>query len=254
MDLEKIREARRGSWLGQSLFFEPEVDSTNLWAKRVIDQPGNHCGKVFLTHYQTAGRGQNQRVWESAREKNLLFSFVDKPSKDNKNFQLTLVAGIAFLQALQDEIKDLSFQVKWPNDIYTNGKKMGGILTETYGDYVVIGVGLNINSSRDNFSDELEKIATSTLIESGQAWSLESILSNGLSHYSKLRETYDIYGLAPIIKLWNENTFLLNKNIQVETEGKIIEGKVIGLNNEGFLEISQGSQKKTIISGDIILG
>ena len=132
------------------------VDSTNNFAKRLIAENKITQGTVIAATEQTQGRGRLGRSWLSDGGKTLCMSVVIKSEKAEG---ITLLAALALHKALSDFCKSKEFLIKWPNDIIYKRKKLCGILCEGAGEYIVIGIGVNVNSSC--FPDEIKEKATS---------------------------------------------------------------------------------------------
>ena len=185
-----------------------ETDSTNLRAKEEGNK-GVSCDTLFIADKQTAGVGRRGRSWESPEGENIYMSLLLKPDiEPAKAPMLTLVMAVAVAEGLRKEWKkyfmeseklagDLAVQIKWPNDIILNKKKVCGILTEMALDgtaikYVVIGVGINVNQKK--FADELEGKATSLSLEFSKEYDRDAIIS------SVLEEFYKYYDKSPARK------------------------------------------------------
>lgn len=254
MDVNKIQTALTGRFKNLKISFKSEVQSTNLWAKDALAQ-GLKEAALFVTDYQSGGYGREQRVWESPAEKNILISLVDTPP-NNPSFvyQLTLVFGVALAKAFSAQFQKLPFQLKWPNDLYLNRKKMGGILVEYPSQFqkVIIGTGININSSQKDFSKETSEIATSLFEETKTTHNRESMIAAILNEYANWRHIYDKEGLEPIIKIWNSLSLITGKKIRVqESPEKFYEGVVLRLDEDGFLILRVGDKEKQVAFGDI---
>ncbi|MDO8644883.1 MAG: biotin--[acetyl-CoA-carboxylase] ligase [bacterium] len=146
------------------------LDSTNEEAKRIGLQ-GAPDGTIIVAEKQEQGRGREGRLWESPAVGNLYASIILRPALSMDQIpRLTVMTGVALARFLRKEIP-LEVVLKWPNDIYYNGKKLGGILCEAEAkkdgalDFVVIGIGLNINANLKDFSPKIRKTATSLSIE-----------------------------------------------------------------------------------------
>ncbi|MDR2563091.1 MAG: biotin--[acetyl-CoA-carboxylase] ligase [Prevotellaceae bacterium] len=164
------------------------LESTNSEAVRLASA-GASEGTVTITENQTAGRGQRNNVWESEPGKNLTFTLILRPHfiPVHKLFILSKAFGLSVVKAMDDIIP---CSVKWPNDIYTEGRKLAGILLEHSfsGDsllFSVIGAGVNINQSQ--FSPEAPN-ATSLFVETGKVHDTEAILSSILHIFSEYYE------------------------------------------------------------------
>lgn len=139
-------------FLAKKIEFLPECQSTNEELMRRARQGTAPEGYLLWTDHQTGGKGQRGNRWESPAGKNLLFSILLKPKKlhPQESYLVNLIAGLAVLEAVADTLGDKEVKLKWPNDIYVAGKKLGGILLEagvTHAviDKLVVGIGLNVN-------------------------------------------------------------------------------------------------------------
>ena len=145
------------------------VSSTNRIAFQIAERGAEH-GDVVVAEYQTEGRGRLGKSWESL--KGLYFSIIIKPLGliTSDYSKITLTVGLAVAEAI-DEIAGVHTHLKWPNDLYLNGKKCGGILTESSltGDvsshFVIVGVGINTHTEKDDFPLNLQEKATSLFQE-----------------------------------------------------------------------------------------
>ncbi|WKN41935.1 biotin--[acetyl-CoA-carboxylase] ligase [Tunicatimonas pelagia] len=143
------------SQLGKQLFYYESCDSTNKVATQLVQQNKAEHGAVIFSEFQTQGRGQQQKSWESAPGDNLTFSLVLFPNLAVKHFfRLNILVSLAVAEALNNWVKD-KMRIKWPNDIFYHDQKLGGILIQNnlQGTYVkssVIGIGLNVNQLHFN--------------------------------------------------------------------------------------------------------
>jgi len=169
------------------------IDSTNAEALRRAKEGGEE-GEVFIADRQTAGRGRMGRSWESPAGKNIYISFLLKPKlAPPKAPLLTLVAGEAVFETLfpllPPPLKS-RFRIKRPNDLYLKDKKVAGILTEAGSsrgeiDWVVVGIGINVNADPDDFSPEIQETATSLKIATGKEIDREPIISALVEAFEK---------------------------------------------------------------------
>jgi len=144
------------------LYYLEEVDSTNTWAKANLDKFGP-VGAVYTTS-QTAGRGRRGHTWINASGQALYYTVVLKTELAQPE-SLPLFASMAVADALEQRY-GIQCQIKWPNDLVLEGRKLAGILTEASlsgrgVDHVVIGIGVNLRQRPDDFSPEVARIATS---------------------------------------------------------------------------------------------
>lgn len=170
---------------GKKFHHYEAVDSTNAEALRRA-KTGGEEGEIFIADRQTDGRGRMGRKWESPAGKNIYISFLLKPKlPPPKAPLLTLVAGEAVFETLSSLLPDplkSQLKIKRPNDLYLQDKKVAGILTEAGStkdkiDWVVAGIGINVNSDPSDFSSEVRKIATSLKIVTGKEVDRGKIIS-----------------------------------------------------------------------------
>ncbi len=239
------------------------IDST-MEAARACAERGEAHGTAVLAAVQTHGRGRLGKSWHSPPGKGLYCTILLRPAGlavEDFPF-LTLVAGLA-VAAVIERLAPIKLGLKWPNDLYWQGKKLGGILTESAfqrtgpdGNYVLVGIGLNVNTSRADFPNELQDTATSLLLASGNSWPIEQVFSpireeivNQIDHFSKA-------GLADIIDQWRQRDFLLGQRLQWLSVGRqCVEGVSMGIDDWGRLHIRDDAGViHEVLSGDIQLG
>ncbi len=175
-------------WAGRTLHYFNETGSTNIDAKRYAEEGEPH-GTTVVANTQSAGRGRRGRLWQSPAGSAIYMTIMLKPQfVPDKASMLTLVMALSVADAIV-EATGLAAGIKWPNDIVVNKKKVCGILTEMnaeldYIQYVVIGVGINVNNNcPEEFPEEIRQTATSLKIESGMQIYLEAFLERVLEHF-----------------------------------------------------------------------
>ena len=227
-------------WAGKTVHFAREMDSTNLWIKRLAKE-GAPEGTLALAEYQSAGRGRLGRSWEVPEGTSVMMSILLRP-KFEPQFapMLTLVMGMAVAKA----VKDLGFDVsiKWPNDVVVSHKKICGILTEMGVldgkiDYAVIGVGINVNIRE--FPEEMADKATSLYLESGREFDRSQIpglvMEAFEEYYEKFAATCDLSGLKE-----KYESILANYNQPVRVLAKEpYEGVARGITDGGELLVEK---------------
>ena len=234
-----------------------EIDSTNNYCLSNIETLNNH--DVVVAETQTGGRGRLNRKWISPAGKNLYFTAVLKSDdlKVEDTYILPQIAGLS----LYETIKPLGFEkvwVKWPNDLYCGQKKMAGILCESRFkgcnlQAVIIGIGLNINSTKEDF-EELDSPATSLLIESKdqEGYVIDEVLSGVLMNLGKNLNQLktDREGLRD---RWQNAGNLIGKEVEVFNETKRISGFVTEYTSSGGLIIRTSMGYEEVNYGDLSL-
>lgn len=245
--------------IGDPLHFYKVTDSTNDQAHRLAEE-GAPEGTVVIADSQTCGKGRMDRKWLSPAGLNIYSSIILKPDLDPAfSAPLTIMAGVAAAELLSSYCPR-SVQIKWPNDLLINDKKVGGILTEmkTSGDkikFVILGIGLNINMSRNDFPLLLRNIATSLRDEAGGDYF--SRLEVAVRLYDKIWEYYQLYlngGMAVIRDQWLGYMKIVGKKILVTFGEEKCQGTVTGVDATGALTImaDHGGERR-VFAGDAII-
>lgn len=165
------------------LLIRNTVHSTNDEV-RMLAEAGAPDGLIILAHQQLAGRGRRGAAWFAPAGESLAFSILVRP-QESKAFwpRLALAAGLAVAEAVEDFVALAG--IKWPNDVWVNGKKLAGILVEAGKDFAVVGIGVNINTTA--FPTEVADIATSLRIETGEEISRPQVLATIIRHFASRR-------------------------------------------------------------------
>lgn len=257
------------------------IDSTNIQAKVLAEQGCPH-GTLVAADQQVSGKGRRGRTWESPKGSAISMSLVLRPTfAPNKASMLTLVMAISVANAIRDYDKTYGnnswdVQIKWPNDIVVNGKKVCGILTEMsteidYINYVVIGVGINANI--EEFPAELKEIATSLKLENQKfidsqklteglpnvkiekncaiqrARLVGAILKEFEEQYAKFNELED---LSFMQEAYNKMLVNSGREVKVLEPGNEYQAVAMGIDEEGQLEVrlTNGEEKK-VYAGEV---
>lgn len=243
-------------WLGQALHTFQEVDSTQGIAQKLARE-GCPSGTVVIADRQLAGKGRMGRVWYSPPEKGIWMSVILRPEIPVTSApQLTLLASVAILKGMT-KVTGLDIGIKWPNDLLIQNRKLAGILTELSAEpdhinHVIVGVGINVNHSLEDFPDELKEIATSLLIEGKQEVDRNELIVTILKEWEDLFELYLAHGFGPIKTLWEAYTVSLGKEVIARTMRGEYRGKALGINDEGVLLLEDESKTiHKIYSADI---
>ncbi|MFH1683677.1 MAG: biotin--[acetyl-CoA-carboxylase] ligase [Candidatus Margulisiibacteriota bacterium] len=158
--------------IGKKIIHYREIDSTNDEAKRLIDK-GLSEGAVIVADSQTKGRGKPGSSWFSLSKAGIYLSVIVKPHKNPKDIaSITILGARAVINVIQ-QVAGLKAEIKLPNDVILNGKKVCGVLTERLASgHIIIGIGLNVNHLENSFPDELKDLATSLKIETRKSFDL----------------------------------------------------------------------------------
>ena len=232
-------------WAGRTLHYFNETGSTNIDAKRCAEEGEPH-GTTVVANTQSAGRGRRGRLWQSPAGRAIYMTILLKPRFiPDKASMLTLVMALSVADAIA-EATGLSAGIKWPNDVVVNKKKVCGILTEMnaeldYIQYVVIGVGINVNNnSPEEFPEEIRQTATSLKIESGMQISRAALLERVLAHFEK---NYNIFtkklDLSALMEAYDARLLNLNAEVRVLDPKGEYTGIARGINPAGELLVEK---------------
>ncbi len=253
-----INKHLRTKTFGRVIRFYREVESTNDVAFDLAKE-GATEGTVIIADTQTKGRGRLQRKWISPPGFNLYMSIIFRPSISSKDASiLTLVSSVALFEAVNSY--GIKCQIKWPNDLLINRRKVAGVLTEMELDgerveFVLVGLGINLNMTRvvmNNLMGEVSEIATSVREELGHEVDRSEFAANLINLLEKWYEELNSKGKATIIDEWKKRWGDLNKRVRVRIDRNLIEGIACDLDQNGFLLIRRDNGKvERIIAGDV---
>lgn len=213
-------------------------------------------GLCIVAREQTQGRGRQQRVWSSPADAGLYFSIVLRPRLDVAAWPLiTLMAAVACADALQDACA-LQTDIKWPNDIYAEGRKLCGILAEAIeteqGHAVILGIGINLQDHA--VPTELRDVATSVESVTGKAPEGEELLRALMRtlgrHYRTLQ---GVDGVEHTLLEWTaRSSYAEGKRVRVSLHEETFEGTTRGLERDGALRVeTDAGQIRAVRAGDV---
>lgn len=238
------------------------LPSTNDTAKALAEN-GAPEGTVVWAEHQTAGRGRFRRNWESPARKGLWFSLVLRPPVEAKQISLinifTAVYLRNFIAGLLQNIPDgqnKRVRLKWPNDILIGSKKVCGILLETssrFGkpEFLIVGVGLNVLQVKSDFGEEIRSRATSLKVESGKEFRLPVLLNELVKGYFSAYRQAVAAGFASTIREYEKHLLFLHREITVHTRDGRISGRLLGVDESGFLRLKTPTGEVKITTGDV---
>lgn len=230
------------------------LPSTQDWAKEHFKTLDLNKFNIISASEQTKGRGQFDRHWHSPKGgAYTTFCFLVSDHQQPMN-AISLVTGLSFAEALQK--LGLIVKLKWPNDLYIDGKKAGGILVETKeitgGKVFFVGVGLNINLSLDDLK-AAHCEATSISAETQKSWSIKPIMSGAENIFKRNLAIFLKEGFQPFIQDYEALSYLAGKTIVIEHANQNFEGHYQKIDEQGslVLKLKDGSLKP-FFSGQII--
>ena len=259
-DLLRPRELREGLktlFIGQGeIRYFDQTDSTNLRAKAMAAD-GAPEGTLVIAEEQTQGRGRRGRNWFSPPGAGIYLSLIIRPDilpQEAPRFALLTAAAVA--EAVR-EITMIETRIKWPNDILIGGRKLGGILTEISMEmdkveYMIIGLGLNVNLAREDLPPDLRELGTSIRMELGRHLPRLPLVRRILERFEETYQEYQRQGFASIRKRWQTFTDMIGRTVAVDTMGGRLTGEVMDFDEDGYLVVREHNGVPVrIFSGDV---
>jgi BirA family transcriptional regulator, biotin operon repressor / biotin---[acetyl-CoA-carboxylase] ligase len=250
-----LRKRLKGNLFGKRVFHFFKTDSTNRVAME-LGYAGEPEGTVVMAEAQTAGRGRSGRTWHSERGTGLYFTVLLRPRLSPAQAPLlTMLAGVSAHAAVAAQT-GLIPELKWPNDLLLNGKKLGGILTEMHAEpnqvrFVIVGIGINVN--QEKFPAELSSIATSIRKESGRSSFRLELLVRLLTQFESDYNRFLREGPSFVIDRFESvSSFARGRRVRVNTGVETYLGTTSGLSPEGLLLVARDNGPlTTVIAGDV---
>ncbi|WP_313758226.1 biotin--[acetyl-CoA-carboxylase] ligase [Tissierella sp.] len=252
---EEVKEYLDTDFIGRNIYYFDSTNSTNKKAKEIA--LGEKEGTILVAEEQISGKGRLGRQWISPKGKGIWMSIILKPKVDPMTVaKITLLGAAAVHKALIN--MGIKSQIKWPNDILIDGKKICGILTEMSAElnminYVVMGIGINVNLDEDDIPEDLKDKATSIKIKEGKKIDRKELMANVLNEFEKFYIDFMDNNMASkAIDICKENSALIGKEIKVIRGEEIRLGKALDINEEGELvvEFKEGDIEN-IYSGEV---
>jgi BirA family transcriptional regulator, biotin operon repressor / biotin---[acetyl-CoA-carboxylase] ligase len=240
---------------GRHICYFPQVASTNTEAKRLATD-GCPEGLIVVTEEQTGGRGRLSRGWFSPFGKGIWLSLVLRPPFSPQDApQCTLLAAVAVNRAIA-RATGVDCGIKWPNDILCNEKKVVGILTEMTAEmdainYVVIGMGINVNVAAEEFPPDLQASATSLAIAAGRPLSRLALLTAILEEFEAIYQLAVETGFAAVLDLWRSGSVTLGRMVDVFGVGRKFSGIALDIADDGALLVETAGGLERVVAGDV---
>jgi BirA family biotin operon repressor/biotin-[acetyl-CoA-carboxylase] ligase len=252
---EILRPLLRGTIFDAHLHHFYKIGSTNT-AAMAAAADGAPEGTVFLAEEQTSGRGRGANAWQSPRSTGIYCSVVLRPAMPPSDvLALSLASGLAVHAAIQQVDSRVDPDLKWPNDVLIDGKKICGILTEMNAEatrvrHIVVGIGINVN--QPSFPRELP--ATSLCLVTGSEWSrvelVAALLKSLDREYRQLVEDTDVRS-SILQRFAQKSSWVFGKKVRIEENGSAFEGTTEGLDPRGFLQVRTLHGLQIVLSGTV---
>ena len=229
------------------------TSSSDIARAQIDAASGSAEGYVAIVGEQTAGRGRSGRLWVSKSGDGLYMSIVIRPQRLRQEWpSLSFIASLSVCAAIEDVAPSLKPQLKWPNDLLLNGKKLGGILLEAYDDYVIIGCGLNLKNAPelddpDWQAIDLDQVGASDVTPRQLA---DAVLSRLADYYQIWQDT----GASALLARWQDKANLIGREMQVRINDNIVSGCCESLGPDGSLVLrGKADEMHHITAGDVLV-
>lgn len=227
------------------------IDSTSTYLKRTYNEYEDLT--IVFSSFQEEGHGRMKRVWDAPKGASLLFSILFKDKDIINNFEsLSLLSAVTIFKFLSKYVSNIS--IKWPNDVYVNGKKICGILLESISydleiSALVLGIGININTKE--FNDEIKHKATSLFNETNKLFDLEILKEDLLNHLNDM--VYDIkQNKKDYLDIVRKNNYLKDKIVKAYLNGVVQEVKVLDINDDNTLKVAKDDKIYHLNVGEVL--
>jgi len=251
----EIRMRSRSRQFGASIVAMDSVDSTQNHL-RSLALSGAPEGTVVVALEQTSGKGRMGRSWFSPRG-GLWFSLLLRPSLQLRDLpKLTLLFGVAVAEAVEELGVDVC--LKWPNDLLAGGKKVCGILMETSAEpdrveYVLVGVGINVNFPTTSLPEEVRSKSTTLSEALGKKIDRCGLIARILELSEELYREAQEDGFENVLNAWRSRSCTTGRNVTVMSFGNVLKGTAVGIDEDGSLLLETESGRVRVYSGDVIL-
>ncbi|MHB1663711.1 MAG: biotin--[acetyl-CoA-carboxylase] ligase [bacterium] len=266
IDIFEIKKHLKTNFIGKNIFYEEKVGSTNSMARELAVK-GTKNGSVVIADTQDKGKGRNGKIWTSPKACNIYMSIILKPKfSPEVAHGMTILAAVAGAESIE-EISSITPQIKWPNDILINSKKISGILTEMSTqnkiiEYIIVGIGINVNLKKEDIPEGIKNVATSLYIEKMKTKRINedndilinrnNLITSFLNKFERYYETFLSTGLSSVLQSYQKYFGMIGKDVEINTENNKIKGQVVGIDSKGALLIKTGENElEKVISGEL---
>ena len=245
--------------IGQKVYYFDSIDSTQNQALKIANEPENN-GAVIIAATQTGGKGRTGRKWISPKG-GIWFSIILHPKFDISITTLFPIASSLALSKAIENTFEITPELKWPNDLTINGKKIAGILVDAAFESnkiesLVLGVGINFNvdikAIKKTLKDTPNFYGVSSLSEQNKKVKPIQLVQNFFVELEKIYELLNKKQTKKIILDWTKRSSTLGKNVEINTTDGKIKGKATKIDEDGALIISNKSKTYKVIAGDVI--
>jgi BirA family biotin operon repressor/biotin-[acetyl-CoA-carboxylase] ligase len=267
LQADAVQAALRTRYLGRSLHLVEQVGSTNT-AAIALTQDGAVHGTVLVADTQTAGKGRLGRDWYSPAGEGLYCSIVLRPETEGPllgrfweySSWIPLISAVAAARAIQTST-GLTARVKWPNDLLLDEHKVGGLLCESSArepvsrSYLILGIGINVNTSQEHFPPELRDRATSLAIRAGRHIEKTGLLVALLQELEHALESLASARPEELIQSYTDYCATIGRRVRIDLGSESLEGRAESIALDGSLRVNRDGQEDQIVevrAGDVI--
>ncbi len=253
----EIENYLKTAFIGRNVISHSSVPSTNTIAFGVAEE-GVQEGTLVIAEKQTSGKGRLGRKWHSAPKKGLWTSLILRPSLPPAELPgLSIVTATALAETIISKLK-LEARIKWPNDCLIDGLKVAGILTEISAEldkvnFVVVGIGINVNHTARDFPPALRRTATSLRLETGECVSRVPFLADFLLEFEGMYLRFKKHGLKPLLPKIRKRSSLLGERVRLKRGSKTIVAKAVDIDTDGALIVKRRSETLRVTAGEVTI-
>ena len=259
MPWEIIRDLKT-EVIGKRVYYFEEIDSTQGFAEQIASDKKEN-GTIIIAEKQTSGKGRLSRKWMSPKG-GIWFSLIIHPKFDVSSSTLVPIASAVALSKSIKSVLGVKTEVKWPNDITMNGKKVAGMLVDASFqanniDYLILGIGINFDIDAKKLEKRLSKTPNfygiNSLRKKGDETPPKLLLKEFLIQLEKNLSYLDNDEKSKIVKEWTKRAVGIGKKITINTSNGKISGISKGIDNDGALRLKTSKEMKRIFVGDVVL-
>ena len=246
--------------IGKRIYYFEEIDSTQNFAQQIASDKKEN-GTIIIAEKQTTGRGRLNRKWTSPKG-GMWFSLIIHPKFDVSSSTLIPILSAVALSKSIKTVLGIKTEVKWPNDITMNGKKVAGMLVDASFqanniDYLILGIGINFDIDAKKLEKRLSKTpnfyGVNSLRRKDDKTPPKVLLKEFLLQFEKNLSQLDNGKKSKIVKEWTKRAVGIGKRITINTSNGKISGISQGIDNDGALKIKTKRETKRIFVGDVVL-
>ena len=254
----EITAGLKSERIGRNILYLRETGSTNEEAFRLAEE-GAEEGTVVVAESQRRGKGRLGRHWVSPPGVNLYCSVILRPAiLPVRAAQMTFLSSVAVARAITATTSLRPF-IKWPNDLMINGRKVAGLLNEMSAEtekvnFIILGIGVNINMRHEQFPDDLRHPATSLFLETGRPVKRTDFTRTLLETLDHLYGSYLEHGYGPIREEWQAHCNSLGRKVMITFQNSQVVGMAEGIDEEGALlvQLPEGRIER-VLAGDVTI-